>query len=79
MAIELNNKSDNKFVDISTEVGRTYFFPGGDEVYISAPQWLSVSAGGHRILDGEGFSHYIPKGWIRITWKVKAGNPHFVK
>lgn len=74
-----NNQSANKFVDISSEEFRTYVFSNGSEVTIQAPLQLSVNAGGHRLFDAEGVSHYIPKGWIHLKWKAKAGQPHFVK
>jgi hypothetical protein len=73
------NESTNKFVDISSEEYRTYVFPGGDEVTIQRPLKLSVSAGGHRLFDEGGISHYIPKGWIHLHWKAKDGHAHFVK
>jgi len=77
--MEFKNASDNKFIDISSEKFRTYVFPGGDEVTIKNPLQLSFSAAGHRLFDGEGVSHYIPKGWIHLKWEVKSGQPNFVK
>lgn len=77
--VEFINESDNKFVDISSEMERTYTFPGGDKVTIVKPQKLSVSASGHRVFDYEGYSHYIPKGWIHLRWKANGGCSHFVK
>lgn len=63
-----------KFKDISTEVSRTYTFPGGETVTIADPLGLNVSeSGGHRIEDGAGVAHYIPAGWIHLTWTVKHG------
>jgi hypothetical protein len=79
MAARFNNESDNKFVDISSEAVRTYVFPGGHEVIIDWPMQLCVSAGGHRLFDGYGTSHYVPKGWIHLKWKAKDGKPNFVK
>jgi len=76
--IELRNGTDMKFVDVSSETLRRYFFPGGEVVAIDDPQFLHVSRSGHRVLDGRGFSHYIPKGWIHLEWKVADGEPHFV-
>jgi hypothetical protein len=74
-----DNKSDNKFVDISTEMYRKYTFPGGDSVTIDKPQFLNVSTSGHRVLDIIGISHYIPKGWIHLEWFANGGCPRFVK
>jgi len=76
---EFRNESPHAFTDISSELYRTYRFPGGDEIVINYPIKLAVSAGGHRIFDGDGDSHYIPKGWIHLRWRAMDGRPHFVK
>lgn len=74
------NESGLKFVDISSEKHRTYFFSVDKWVHIENPTHLNVSAsGGHRIFDAQGVSHYIPKGWIHLTWVAKEGKPNFVK
>jgi len=73
------NESDNKFVDIGSEEYRIYRFPGGEEIKIDAPRMLSVSAGGHRLYDDAGVSHYVPKGWLHLRWKAWEGKPNFVK
>lgn len=73
------NETSNKFVDISSEAYRTYVFPDNQLVRIEEPLQLSVSAGGHRLFDNNGVSHYIPKGWIQLSWKAKDGSPNFVK
>jgi hypothetical protein len=75
-----NNATDLEFTDISSEQWREYRFLGGETVRIEAPHRLNVSdSGGHRILDGQGVSHYIPAGWIQLSWQVKDGAPNFVK
>ena len=75
---EVRNDSKLKFNDISSEEHREYVFPEGS-VWIDYPVALNVSkTGGHRIVDGDGKSHYIPKGWIHLNWKVKENAPHFV-
>lgn len=76
MAITLENESSNKFVDISSEHWREYNFGSKGFVRIDRPQWLSAGPNGHRILDVNAESHYIPNGWLAIKWKA---NPHFVK
>lgn len=76
---QFDNQSGKDFVDISSELYRVYTFPGDNKVVITKPLQLSVSSGGHRIFDEQGFSHYVPKGWIHLTWEAKAGQPHFVK
>lgn len=77
---ELRNDTSLKFTDISTESVRRYQYRGQEYITIDNPIALNVSkTGGHRVLDGQGLSHYIPKGWIYLTWKAKDGEPHFVK
>lgn len=77
MAIELKNGTDKKFIDVSSEEYRVYTF-GDKETRIENPQWLNVGGNGHRLLDGEGVSHYIPFGWQHLRWKARDGAPHFV-
>ena len=74
------NKIEVEFNDISSEQFRTYEFSTGSKVRIEKPKCLYVSAsGGHRLVDEEGISHYIPSGWIHLWWKVKDGEPYFVR
>lgn len=74
------NESPNVFTDISSEEYREYNFGKNGFLKIIRPQLLSVSAsGGHRLFDESGQSHYIPAGWIGITWKAREGQPNFVK
>lgn len=79
----MTNKVDaavdlDQWKDISTEVYRTYTFPCHETVTIKNPQKIVVSAsGGHRIFDGAGISHYIPSGWIHLSWQAKHGAPAF--
>ena len=75
--VELRNKSGHKFRTIIGAV-RTYHFPGGEEYVIDQPRFLHVSdSGGHRILDSEGVGHYVPAGWLAVSWTVAADEPHF--
>lgn len=80
-SIELRTNPDAglHFIDISSEKARTYYFPGNESVTIYDPQFLNVSRSGHRLLDAEGNSHYIPKGWVHLVWKAKNEEFHFVK
>lgn len=79
MTTKFKNASDQKFTDISSEIFRQYTFPGGNVVRFDAPLFLSVSAsGGHRIFDASGKSHYVPTGWILLTWEAKPDEPNFV-
>jgi hypothetical protein len=67
-----------EFEDVSDEVYRTYEFPDGKVVKIYKPVKLNVSkSGGHRVLDEKGVSHYIPTGWVHLSWKVKDGKSPF--
>lgn len=78
--MEFNNASGLEFFDISTETQRVYVFNNGFEYRITQPLKLNVSkAGGHRVFDASGRSHYIPKGWAALYWNSREGRPHFVK
>lgn len=76
--MEFINKSGLEFIDISSEIYREYRFANLN-VRIENPLRLCISDHGHRIYDGQGISHYIPKGWYQLSWKVKEGCPNFVK
>jgi hypothetical protein len=66
------------FSSLEDEQYRIYSFSDGSEITIEHPTYLNVSkAGGHRVLDGEGVSHYIPAGWNHLRWKVFEGKPAF--
>ena len=80
MAVAKQMKQTNKSliawaerVDIrGLEEFRTYRFAEGEfihEVTIKKPVCLIVSNNGHRLLDEEGISHYVPYGWIELFWK----------
>ncbi len=79
----MDNKSTHTFIDIVSEEYREYTFPAAQgrfvKIRIAKPTHLSVSeSGGHRLLDAEGVSHYIPSGWVHLSWKAKEGQPNFV-
>jgi len=74
------NESGLVFKEISSEKSRTYRWANGATVTIDKPTHLNVSdSGGHRILDSKMVSHYIPSGWIHLSWEVFEGKPNFVK
>lgn len=74
------NESGLSFTDISSEATRTYNFGAKGFVKIANPMYLHVSdSGGHRIYSADGQSHYVPNGWIHLSWTVKPGQPNFVK
>lgn len=67
--------------DISSEAFRQYdcVTPSGPAyLRIDNPEWLAVSkSGGHRIVTADGTGHYIPAGWVRVSWQPKPGAPTF--
>lgn len=63
----------NQPKDISTELRRTYYFPGGEQVVIENPKQLITSENGHRISDADGNGHYVPVGWLHLHWVNKPG------
>lgn len=74
------NASGLDFTDISSELERTYIYPKLEQVFVCNPVALHVSdSGGHRIHTEDGTSYYIKPGWLAIKWKVKPGQPNFVK
>jgi hypothetical protein len=74
------NESGLEFTDISTEQFREYTFAGGQILRIENPLQLNISeSGGHRIFDAQGFSYYVPKGWLHLKWQARKGQPNFVK
>ena len=78
--VEFKNGTDLNFVDINSEEFRIYVYDNGFEYRINDPLKLHVSsAGGHRVFDSSGHSHYVAKGWRVVKWKAREGQPHFVK
>lgn len=74
------NDSGLEFTDISSEAERVYNFGSKGFVKIQNPLRLNVSAsGGHRLFSADGKSHYVPAGWIELTWTIRDGEPNFVK
>lgn len=75
-----HNGSGLEFTDISSEAERVYNFGSKGFVKIQNPLRLNVSAsGGHRVFSADGRSHYVPSGWIELTWTISDGQPNFVK
>jgi hypothetical protein len=65
------------FADIRAEQWRQYHFKDYRKL-IKSPVALHVSKNGHRVLDADGFSHYIPYGWYDLTWRVEDGERPFI-
>lgn len=56
---------------IDHETYRVYVFPDNNIVKIVEPVVLNVSkSGGHRVVDSNSMSHYIPSGWIHLYWET---------
>lgn len=73
----ITNNPDLVFQDISDEQYREYEFKD-KTIRITLPLQLNVSkSGGHRVLDFGGVSHYIPTGWLHLSWLVKEGRSEF--
>lgn len=72
------NTSGLLFTAIDSELFREYTFPTC-KVRIENPLFLHVSENGHRVFCAEGYSYYIPKGWVLLRWKAKEERPNFVK
>ena len=66
---------DIKWINCDHEIYRIYRFPDGNHVRIDKPVLLNVSkSGGHRILDANDISHYIPSGWVHLWWETDDNN-----
>ncbi|SDD55313.1 hypothetical protein SAMN05192552_103016 [Natrinema hispanicum] len=78
---DFRNETDLDFTDISSEKYREYTFPNGSVIRIDNPLLLHVreGSGSHRLFDSQGRSHRISPNFLKITWEVKEGEPHFVK
>ena len=74
----LTEKPMNTMKDISTEARRIYTWADGARVVIESPVGLIVSDNGHRISDASNNGHYVPAGWIHLTWENKPGVPAIV-
>ena len=58
---------------------RHYVWSDGAEVVIEEPQSLIVSDNGHRVVDKNGVSHYVPYGWIHLYWENHGTRSFFCK
>ena len=85
---DIINWSTRTFSDISSEKKRVYRyplqhsqFPFGQVIsrVIDFPIGLSVSDSGHYVIDSTGWVHFMPKGFIELSWVPKDGCPHIVQ
>lgn len=67
-----------EWLNISSENWREYTYPDGSKVRVEYPVALSLKSssnppqwggGAHRIVDCHGDSYYIPRGWIKLSWR----------
>jgi hypothetical protein len=75
------NETELKFSDISSEVEREYLRFDETLKLDGEPLYLNVSkSGGHRLYTSTKWCYYVQprEGWA-IRWKVKKGQPSFVK
>lgn len=90
---DIKNQSNREFKDISSEKYRYYVYPGYvgtitdgglSELVntinrvINNPIGLSVSKSGHYVIDNKGTTHFMPFGFVELTWKPKDGRPNVV-
>lgn len=67
--------SDTKFIDVSSQLKRTYRFPNNELVVVSKPVGLHVCCSGdHIIVTENGATHSIPRGWLEIIWVTREGS-----
>ncbi len=79
LAKDFINTGKEQFFTVESEKSRTYRFPGGEYITIEQPLKVCAKENGHRIWDANNKSHYVPAGWIHLTWEAKEGAPNFVK
>jgi hypothetical protein len=76
---DIKDTANIDWINISGELYRIYEFKDKN-VTVNDPIALNVSkGGGHRVINADGESFYIPSGWYCIRWKAREGVPHFVK
>lgn len=69
---------DLEWKKIDHEKYRVYVFPNNEIVTIVEPAVLNVSkSGGHRIVDSENVSHYIPYKWLHLYWETDDENAYW--
>jgi len=74
----VKEENELEFKDLTDELYRVYDWLDGKTLIINNPVKLNVSSsGGHRVLDDDNISHYIPSGWKHLYWKVKEGKKPF--
>lgn len=66
-------------LDITSEIDRTYHYPGDKTFTILAPRQLFVTdTGSHRVVAEDGRTYRPERGWLAISWQPRDGCPAFV-
>jgi len=61
-------------IDISSESYRLYRYQKGENITIRGPKTLYIDSNGdHKIVDAEGQTHIIKKGWMHLKFKLLDG------
>ena len=61
-------------IDISNESYRLYRYQKGENIMIRDPKELYVDSNGdHKVVDGEGQTHIVKKGWMHLKFKLQIG------
>lgn len=67
------------FVDVSSEEWRRYDWPDSGTFHVDAPEGLDVLPdGGHCVVAADGTGHHVAPGWVRIQWRARDGQPHYM-
>lgn len=71
-----------KPIDVSSEEYREYTYANGATVRIDQPAELYVITDErgvtHRVVDKSGVTHRPERGWLKISWRPRDGQPAFV-
>lgn len=65
-----------KTASLTTEVFREYHYENGAKYRIDGPVTLYYKTDErgdtHRVLDSNGMTHYVRRGWLAISWHAPA-------
>lgn len=66
----------NKEIKDLHELYRTYVWANGERLLIIGPKMLTVSDNGHRVVDKDYKSYYVPYGWLYLVWENEDKTEH---
>ena len=78
MSIENQDTLEMRIADVSEyEIQREYQYPDGISLTIKGPWRVFIApSGSHRVQTNDGNVHYIPNGWICLSWEPRdISNP----